>query len=70
MTDEKKLAQLKAEQERVNADIARRRREIMFRLWSNGAGLSQTKIASIYGCERQYVQQEIEAYEESMKVTA
>lgn len=50
------LAQWKAEDE----ELHRKRTELFVRLYANGKGLSQQRIADIYGCKRQYVQQEIE----------
>lgn len=42
--------------------IRRKRQEIMYRLAN--AGFTHQMIGDIYGCERQYVTQEIAAYRE------
>lgn len=55
--DETALATWKAQ----DKELRRRRAELMYRLHVNG-GLNHRRIAEIYGCKRQFVQQEISKY--------
>lgn len=55
---ERQLSSLKDEAE----SLPLRRRELMFRL--REAGFTYQKIADIYMCRRQYVEQEVSAYRE------
>ncbi len=61
---ENQLSSVKAEQEQIRE----RRAELMYRL--HKAGMKTVRIASIYGCSRQFVQQEISKYLETQKVPA
>lgn len=57
---QKQLKGLKREMEAIRD----RRRELMFRL--NEAGFSAERIGEVYGCSRQYVEQEISKYKETL----
>lgn len=58
--DEIRLATIKEQIDMLRMN----RRELMYRL--NNSGMSHVKIAAIYGCTRQYVQQEIETYSQDV----
>ena len=54
-------------QDKIQKELIRRRREIMWRLYNNPPQLSMQKIGDIYGCKRQYIQQEIKAYQQEQQ---
>lgn len=62
--DESALREWKQQDE----ELRKKRAELMYRL--NVAGFSQRRIAEIYGCRQQFVQQEISKYLETQKVPA
>lgn len=50
-----------AEWKRLDEELRQKRAELMYRLYSRG--MNQQRIANIYGCKRQFVQQELKKYQ-------